>query len=220
MPERHRRPDLRQLEGQVVRQPPNLPTRSTSASPNPTCDLAAINGVLKAFISAPNQKQFCVENFLNFKVLSTSLNIKTQLKQIIYTSKLAPDPQPDFLGLPANQRLKISFLAGYFQHVAHLQPNGTILRAVQRAELRPRPPLQRGRRPGRSSSMYIEYILTVKDYLRTVSEIDIGWLLELYPEMFRSSSLALMTDHSRNRIQTALKRRSSQPHPPNAKPNK
>jgi pre-mRNA-splicing factor ATP-dependent RNA helicase DHX15/PRP43 len=170
---------------------------------DPSCDLAAINSVLKSFITAPNQKQFCLENFVNFKVLSMSLNIKTQLKQMLLTSNFEGEVQSEFASLTVGQRLKIAFLAGYFQHVAHLQPNGTYAILFNEPNcVLVHPASVVKTKP--EFLMYIEYILTVKDYIRTVSEINIDWLLDLYPEMFRSTSLALMTDHSRKRVQSVM----------------
>ena len=37
--------------------------------------------------------------------------------------------------------------------------------------------------------LYIEFVLTSKNYIRTVSEIDPKWLVILYPQVFDSKNI-------------------------------
>ena len=171
---------------------------------DPTCDLSTMDAVFKAYIDSSQPNKFCAENYLNLKVLSAALNIKTQLKQILFLSKFQITERKQFNDYPISHKIKIAFLSGFFQHVAHLQPTGTYSVLFNESNLvLIHPSSVVKTRP--EFVMYVEYILTSKDFIRTVSEIDIRWLLDLYPQMFKSSNLELMSQFSRERIQRAQK---------------
>lgn len=171
---------------------------------DPSCDLMVINNVFKAFAKADNQLQFCTEKMLNFKVLSAAMNVKVQLKQILFSSKLISSGKSLFADFKVSQKVKVAFLSGYFQQIAHLQSSGTysvLFNPENTVLVHPSSVVKT--KP--EFLMYIEYILTTKDYMRTVSEISITWLLQMYANMFAPSNMIFLSEFSKNRIEEAKK---------------
>ena len=136
-------------------------------------------------------------------MLSAALNVKIQLKQILFRQLLDSPPRSKrFSTLTAQMRVKIAFLSGFYQNVAHLQPNGTYSIVFNRDSTVLIHPSSVVRTKPEFVS-YVEYILTAKDFIRTVSEINIEWLLDLHPGLFKTANLELMNEFTRSRIQRA-----------------
>ena len=146
------------------------------------CDLLTMNNVMKAFEASKKNKAFATENYLNFRVLTASANVKMQLKQILFTAKTQLDNNHHFASLRSAERVKISFLSGFYMQIAHLQRGGTynVLNEATQVLLHPSTSLKT--KP--EFALYLEFVLTSKNYIRTISEVNGGWLLELYPDVF------------------------------------
>jgi pre-mRNA-splicing factor ATP-dependent RNA helicase DHX15/PRP43 len=171
-------------------------------------DLMAMHHVVSEFVSATNQRQFCTDNFVSFKVLAQSLLIRTQLKQVLFSVKLPVANAHHLASLSLFHRLSVAFLSGFFQNIAHLQSNGTYAVLANSSSLvLVHPSSCVKNKP--DFLMYTECVLTGRDYIRNVSQVDIAWLLDMFPQMFKSSSLALMTPYSRSIIESLMRKDAS-----------
>jgi pre-mRNA-splicing factor ATP-dependent RNA helicase DHX15/PRP43 len=146
------------------------------------CDLMTMHNVMKAFEQSKKSKDFAVQNFLNHRVLSASINVKTQLKQILYTAKTQLENNLAFTSLKNGDRLKIAYLSGFYLQVAHLQRSGTYCVFNETHQVLIHPSSAIKNKP--EFLLYLEFVLTSKNYIRTLTEVSAQWLIQLYPDVF------------------------------------
>jgi pre-mRNA-splicing factor ATP-dependent RNA helicase DHX15/PRP43 len=151
------------------------------------CDLLTMHNVMKAFEASKRSKEFTNQNYLNHRVLSAAINVKTQLKQILYTAKTNLENNQAFSSLKSSERLKIAYLSGFYLQIAHLQRNGTYCVFNESHLVLIHPSSAVKNKP--DFVLYLEFVLTSKNYIRTVSEINPQWLIQLYPDVFDPSKL-------------------------------
>lgn len=165
------------------------------------CDIMTTHNVFKQYATAKNKAEFCRENFLNLRVLGAAANVKHQLRNIVMSVHTILEDNRSFANLKVSQRVKVSFLAGFYQQVGHLMRDGSynIIAQGHYALVHPgstihsKPPF----------IMYLEFVLTSKNYLRMVSEVDPEWLLTLHRNIYEPSRIKL-TDTKRA-LERALK---------------
>jgi pre-mRNA-splicing factor ATP-dependent RNA helicase DHX16 len=82
--------------------------------------------------------------------------------------------------------IRKAICSGYFYHTALLQRSGhyRTLKKPQTVHMHPQGALVKAQPPPRLVC-YFELVRTSKDYMRTVSEIDSEWLLEIAPHIYR-----------------------------------
>ena len=153
------------------------------------CDLMTIHNVFKAFSVAKNKNAFCSENYLNNRVLSAALKVKSQLRQILFSAKTQLEHGETFQELKISQKVKISFLAGFYDQIGHLLRDGSysIVLRLHQALIHPSSTIKS--KP--DFIMYLEFVLTSKNYLKVVSQIDPVWLLKMFPEIFKPEKMKL-----------------------------
>jgi pre-mRNA-splicing factor ATP-dependent RNA helicase DHX15/PRP43 len=150
------------------------------------CDLMSVSNVFKAFENAENKIKFCKDNFLNFRTLNAATNVKKQLLQRITrcsflgynfdTSTLISDPQ--ILSI----NLKKSFLEGFYANVAHLQNNGSyqVMKEDYSVLIHPSSALKKKK----EFVLYLDLVLTSRNYMRMVSPIEPMWLFKMFPQFY------------------------------------
>lgn len=151
------------------------------------CDIMTTHNVVKGFSAAKNRSQYCFENFLNLRVLSAAMNVKNQLRQILFTAKTLLEDNHAFEDLKVSQRVKVAFLAGYYQQIGHLLRDGSYSIILQSHHALIHPSSTIKSKP--DFILYLEFVLTSKNYLRVVSQIDPVWLLEMFPSLFDPSKI-------------------------------
>lgn len=153
-----------------------------AAFANAAGDHCTLVEVYDAFRRNGSDSQWCYANFLNFRALRHAESVRHQLAGMMRRLKLplaAPEAgAPDYW-----TRLCRCLLAGYYMQVAHYERSGSYMtvRDNQAVWLHPSTTL-RGRRP--EWVLYNEFVLTTKNYVRTVSEVRGEWLLELAPHYY------------------------------------
>jgi pre-mRNA-splicing factor ATP-dependent RNA helicase DHX15/PRP43 len=155
------------------------------------CDLMSVWNVFSAFEEAQNKSQFCKDNFLNFRTLNSALNVKNQLLKRIQrcsylgysftTDQLIHDPQ--ILSI----NVKKSFIEGFYTNIAHFQTSGSyqVLKENHTVLIHPSSALKK-KIP---FVLYLDFVLTSRNYIRMLSPIEPNWLLKMFPDFFSPKNI-------------------------------
>ena len=145
-------------------------------------DHLTLLNVYNTWINSNCSEQWCRENYIQFKALNKARNIKEQLEGIMDRVNIPLVKSND------NDSILKSLLSGYFYNVAQLTKEG-IYRQVKEnksVEIHPSSVLF-----SHASKwvMFYELVLTTKEYIRQVSEINPEWLSEVAPHVYKRDEM-------------------------------
>jgi pre-mRNA-splicing factor ATP-dependent RNA helicase DHX15/PRP43 len=156
------------------------------------CDLMSVWNAFSAFEEHPNQSQFCKDNFLNYRTLSSALNVKKQLlKRVQRCSNLGYSfstdqeiPDPHILSI----NVKKSFLEGFYPNIAHLKNSGSyqVLKENHIVLIHPSSALKK-KQP---FVLYLDFVLTSRNYIRMLSPIEPNWLVKMFPDYYSHQNIS------------------------------
>lgn len=143
-----------------------------------------------------NPKQWCHDHFLSYRALSQADNIRLQLRRIMEKSELELMSTP-FEDKNYYTNIRQALVSGFFMQVAKREGSGKSYVTVkdnQTVLLHPSTVL------GHDSDwvVYNEFVLTTKNYIRTVTAIKPEWLLEIAPMYYD------LNEFKKGEIKTAL----------------
>lgn len=123
-----------------------------------------------------NAKQWCYDHFLNYRSLQQADNVRLQLKRIMERSELELISTP-FEDKNYYTNIRRALVAGFFMQAAKKDSSGKSYITVdnQSVILHPSTVL------GQDSEwvVYNEFVLTSKNYIRTVTSVRPEWLMEI-----------------------------------------
>lgn len=152
---------------------------------DPKGDILTLLNVWNAWETENFSKQWCIDNFINFRTLQRAKDIRGQLVQLASKSNICKQVS----GTSDADGILKSFLAGFFNQVAQRKEGPT-------GEYRTSFGIIAGIHP--TSSMFgmnhewvvfLELLLTSKQFIRNVSVIEINWINEVAPQLFKLSDL-------------------------------
>ncbi|KAF1817271.1 pre-mRNA-splicing factor ATP-dependent RNA helicase PRP43 [Eremomyces bilateralis CBS 781.70] len=155
-----------------------------------------------------NPKQWCHDHFLSYRALQQADNIRLQLKRIMEREEIELMSTP-FEDKKYYENIQRALVAGFFMQVAKRDGTGKTYITVkddQSVLLHPSTVL------GQDSDwvVYNEYVLTSKNYIRTVTAIKPEWLLDIAPVYYDLSTFKKGDiKNSLQRIRDKLKRRDA-----------
>lgn len=147
----------------------------------------------QAFVSkGKKEAKFCHDNNLNYKSMSRAVSIRAQLKRYLERFSISVDES-----LAASQRqgtaqeveqIRRCLTAGYFAHAARMQPDGTFRNVEGGTVLHAHPTSLMFNR--KADWVIFHDIMETGDktYIRDITKIEKGWLLEYAPEFYNVSS--------------------------------
>ncbi|KAI8584118.1 hypothetical protein K450DRAFT_218231 [Umbelopsis ramanniana AG] len=155
---------------------------------HPDGDHLTLLNVLKSYWEVKGDKEWCRENFINMRNIKIVLDVRNQLIQFCTRMGIVSSTSA---GNETDNILK-SFLSGFFQNTALLQPDGTYKSVVggQTISIHPGSSMF-GKRV--EAIMYNELVFTTKQYVRGVSTVQGAWLPMAAPKYFGNSKLASTT---------------------------
>jgi pre-mRNA-splicing factor ATP-dependent RNA helicase DHX15/PRP43 len=168
---------------------------------HPDGDHLTLLNVYHAFKGADAQadpRQWCHEHFLSLRALQSADNVRAQLSRIMEKSGLelvsTPFEDPNYY-----TNIRRALVAGFFMQVAHKEGTGKIYKTVkdeQQVLIHPSTVI------GHDAEwvLYNEFVLTTKNYVRTVTGIRPEWLLDIAPTYYDLEAFP------RGEIKTALQR--------------
>ncbi|OAA57477.1 pre-mRNA splicing factor RNA helicase [Niveomyces insectorum RCEF 264] len=136
--------------------------------------------------STDQLRHWCHEHFLSFRHLSSADNVRAQLKTYMETHGVelvsTPYGNKDYY-----TNIRRALVAGFFMQVAHRQASGKIYRTIkdnQAVIIHP----STGLATDFDWVVYNEFVLTSKQYIRTVTGIRPEWLLDIAPNYYDLST--------------------------------
>lgn len=131
-------------------------------------------------------KQYCIENFLQYKSLQKARLTRDQLVNLMdrVECPLVSTPDPS----DSNPILK-SLTAGFFPNIARLEKGGDYktIKNHQSVHIHPSSSLHKG---DARVVLYYELVLTSKEFVRVCSEIKAEWLLEVAPHFYKEKDVS------------------------------
>jgi pre-mRNA-splicing factor ATP-dependent RNA helicase DHX15/PRP43 len=131
------------------------------------------------------RKKWCYDNFINDRAILNAANVRNQLLGImkkiglpLITSDLKGD------GSFAFTDIRKALTAGMFMHVAHRQSTGAYLTVKDNQLVSLHPSTVVSMRPGPEWVLFEEFVLTKKNFIRTVTVTSVDWLVEVAPHYF------------------------------------
>ena len=145
-----------------------------------------------------NARQWCHDHFLNLRSLQAADNVRLQLKRIMEREEVELMSTP-FENKDYYKNIRRALVSGFFMQVAKKEANGktyTTVKDNQTVLLHPSTVL------GTESDwvIYNEFVLTTKNYIRTVTGVSGEWLLDIAPGYYDIESFP------KGEVKTALMR--------------
>lgn len=149
---------------------------------HPDGDHLTLLNVYHAFKGAEaqaNPRQWCHDHFLSLRALQSADNVRLQLKRIMEREELEL-MSTSFEDKKYYENIRRALVSGFFMQVAKKEANGktyTTVKDNQTVLLHPSTVL------GQESDwvVYNEFVLTTKNYIRTVTGVRGEWLLDIAP---------------------------------------
>lgn len=129
-----------------------------------------------------NPKQWCHDHFLSYRALQQADNVRLQLKRIMEREEVELISTP-FEDKKYYENIRRALVAGFFMQVAKRDSSGktyVTIKDNQSVLLHPSTVL------GQDSEwvLYNEFVLTSKNYIRTVTAVRPEWLLDIAPTYY------------------------------------
>ncbi|KAI9295977.1 P-loop containing nucleoside triphosphate hydrolase protein [Neoconidiobolus thromboides FSU 785] len=148
---------------------------------HPDGDHLTLLNVYHAYKSETDNNNWCYQNYLNSRALKSADNVRTQLKGIMdrlnlklnSTSFDSPDYYPN---------IRKALASGFFMQAAHLTAKGQYMTLKDNQVVAIHPSTGLSHKP--EWVIYNEFVLTARNYIRTVTEVKGNWLLEVCPDYF------------------------------------
>ena len=143
-------------------------------------------------------RQWCHDHFLSLRALQSTDNVRLQLKRIMEREELELMSTP-FEDKKYYENIRKALVSGFFMQIAKKEANGktyTTVKDNQTVLLHPSTVL------GQETDwvLYNEFVLTTKNYIRTVTGIRGEWLLDIAPNYYDISTFP------KGEVKTALMR--------------
>lgn len=155
-----------------------------------------------------NPKQWCHDHFLSYRALQQADNVRLQLKRIMEREEVELVSTP-FEDKKYYENIRRALVAGFFMQVAKRESSGKTYVTVkdnQSVLLHPSTVL------GQDSEwvLYNEFVLTSKNYVRTVTAVKPEWLLDIAPTYYDIDSFSKGdVKQSLQRIRDKVNRRAA-----------
>ncbi|KAK9086095.1 hypothetical protein Sjap_026506 [Stephania japonica] len=144
-------------------------------------DHLTLLNVYHAYKQNSEDPQWCYENFVNQRALKAADNVRQQLVRIMsrFNLKLC---STDFNSRDYYINIRKAMLAGYFMQVAHLERTGHYLTVKDNQVVHLHPSNCLDHKP--EWVIYNEYVLTSRNFIRTVTDIRGEWLVDIAPHYY------------------------------------
>ena len=139
-----------------------------------------------------SSNEWCRENFINQRSMKAADDIRNQLVKILIKMGFEVPDNKFSTEISVKRQKKIikSLIEGFFAQVAHLETNGYYITVKdnQYVFIHPSSVLV-DTKP--KWVLYNEFVLTSKNYIRTLTAIEARMMLEIAPDYFNLDSMAL-----------------------------
>ncbi|CAJ0582765.1 unnamed protein product, partial [Mesorhabditis spiculigera] len=144
-------------------------------------DHLTLLNVYHAFKQNRDETQWCYENFINYRTMKNADNVRQQLARIMDKFNLRRI-STDFKSKDYYVNIRKALVAGFFMQVAHLERNGHYVTVKDNQIVNLHPSSVLDHKP--EWALYNEFVLTTKNFIRTVTDIKPEWLLSIAPQYY------------------------------------
>jgi ATP-dependent RNA helicase DDX35 len=158
-------------------------------------DHLTLLNVYQAFVTKGRKEaKFCRENYLNFKTMNRAVSVRAQLKRYLERFGINVDEtlstnanrQSTSVGGPdKGEQIRRCLTTGYFAHAAKMQPDGTFQNVAGGTVLHAHPSSLMFNRKADWVIFHEVMETGNKTFIRDVTKIEKGWLVEYAPEFYR-----------------------------------
>mmetsp|Transcript_15114 Transcript_15114/g.19606 ORF Transcript_15114/g.19606 Transcript_15114/m.19606 type:complete len:724 (+) Transcript_15114:82-2253(+) len=138
-----------------------------------------------AYKEAGDDKNWCWDNFINARSMASADSVREQLKRIMERLNL-PMVSTEFSNKNYYTNIRKCLLEGMFMHVAHLERSGHYLTVKDNQIVGIHPSSVLDSKP--PWVLFEEFVLTSKNYIRTVTSVRVDWLVEIAPHYYDLSN--------------------------------
>ena len=150
----------------------------------PGGDHLTLLNVWNQWVESNYSVHWCYENFIQYRSMKRARDVRDQLLGLLDRVEIELTSNPS-----DSVAIRKAITAGFFYHVARLQPSGDSYRTIknhQTVHLHPNSGIFEDRPRW---VIYHELVLTSKEFIRTLTEIQPEWLLEVAPHFYKSKEL-------------------------------
>eukprot|EP01126_Amoeba_proteus_P049345 TRINITY_DN5769_c0_g1_i10.p1 TRINITY_DN5769_c0_g1~~TRINITY_DN5769_c0_g1_i10.p1 ORF type:complete len:704 (-),score=133.96 TRINITY_DN5769_c0_g1_i10:77-2188(-) len=144
-------------------------------------DHLSLLNVYHEYLRQNRDSNWCYEHFVNSRSLKQAASIREQLLRIMNRYNL-PMVSNDFNSPNYYIAIRKAILAGFFMRFAHLERNGLYLTVKDNQTVALHPSTGLDHKP--EWVVYDEFVLTSRNFIRTVTEVQPEWLLEISPHYY------------------------------------
>lgn len=144
-------------------------------------DHLTLLNVYHAYKQNNEDQSWCYENFVNQRALKSADSVRQQLARIMsrFNLKLC---STDFNSRDYYVNIRKAMLSGYFMQVAHLERTGHYLTVKDNQVVHLHPSNCLDHKP--EWVIYNEYVLTSRNFIRTVLDVRGEWLIDIAPHYY------------------------------------
>ncbi|CAO4369194.1 hypothetical protein L5515_003602 [Caenorhabditis briggsae] len=144
-------------------------------------DHLTLLNVYHAFKQNQEDPQWCYQNFINYRTMKTADTVRTQLARVMDKFNLRR-VSTDFKSRDYYLNIRKALVAGFFMQVAHLERSGHYVTVKDNQLVNLHPSTVLDHKP--EWALYNEFVLTTKNFIRTVTDVRPEWLLQIAPQYY------------------------------------
>eukprot|EP01080_Neovahlkampfia_damariscottae_P011062 gene11062-3770_t len=163
-------------------------------------DHLTLLNVYHSYKSNYEDEKWCKENFLNARALRQADSVRNQLENLMKSLQL-PLLSTDFKSKDYYVNIRKALTSGMFMQVASQEKSSHYVTIKDNQLVAIHPSTCLDHRP--KWVIYNDFVLTTKNFVRTVTEIEPEWLLEFAPHFYDLSSFK---DSSSKRLLEIIKK--------------
>lgn len=144
-------------------------------------DHLTLLNIYHSFKANDSSRQWCYQNYLNYRSLSSADNVRNQLVNLMKRCRLQL-VSTDYNDKDYYNNIRKCLASAFFMQVAFHDKNKQYTTIKDNQPVLLHPSCSLSMRP--QWVLYNEFVLTTSNYIRTVTEVEGEWLLEVAPHFY------------------------------------
>ncbi|KAJ1765222.1 hypothetical protein IW140_006463 [Coemansia sp. RSA 1813] len=160
--------------------------RARASFVRPGGDHMMLLAVWTQWVDTGYSTQWCYENFVQYRSMCRARDLRDQIVGLMERVEIVPEASPD----PSDTApIRKAIAAGFFYNGARLQKSGDSYATIKRRQTVHIHPSSTLHEDKPKLVVYYELVLTSREFMRQVIEIDAEWLLEVAPHYYKPSDV-------------------------------